>query len=243
MTVLGITFNYVDLAIADVVLVAAVIGFCRGIIINIINFIRLSVGAFLCFFVAENACVPVYESLVKPRLVTAVEAHIAAAADPQAIAAQVAEFNGQLPKVIADNVNLDALELSSADIAESIVTSVFEPIVTALVKGVLFIAVFLVFFLLTGVLVHFISKALNKKNKTTGRTSAVRKTDRVLGLLFGILKSCVIVLAIVAVLMYILELKPELAVESRLWEQISSARLVGLINEINPFNAITEGYI
>lgn len=243
MTVFGMTFNYADLAILAIFLIAAVIGFYRGIVMNVINFIRLSVGSFLCFFTAENASQPVYEQWVKPKLVEAVSHHIADAVTTEELTEKLNAYMETLPKVIADNVNLQGLDFSAEDVADSIVTSVFEPVVLFLVKAALFIAVFLVFFGVTWLMIHFVKKALKSKDRERGHTTLLRKTDKFLGLLFGLFKAAVIVLAISSVLVYILQLKPQLAEESQFWSQIGGSTLIENIKEMNPFNAITEGYI
>ncbi len=237
------TFNYADLAIVGIVLLAAVVGFCRGLIINFVNFIRLSVGAFLCFFTAENASQPVYEQWVKPKLLEQVSHHLASAADAEEMSAGLKAFTESLPKFIADNINFQDVDFSAETVAENIVNNVLEPVALACVKAVLFIAVFIVFFGVTWLIIHAVKKHIRKKEKERGHTTVIRKTDKLLGLLFGILKAAVIVLAISAVLMYILQLKPELTEGSRFWQQISDSTLLQYIKEMNPFNAITEGYI
>lgn len=243
MTFLGITWNYADLAIIGIVLLAAIIGFCRGIIINFINFIRLSVGAFLCFFTAENASQPVYEQWVKPKLLEAVSTRVNAAANMEEITDSLNSLTENLPPFIADSISYKGIDFSADSVADSIVNSVLEPVAITLIKAALFLGVFIVFFGITGLIVHAVYKHIRKKDKQRGHTTVLRKTDKLLGLLFGLLKAAVIVLAISAVLMYILELKPALAEENQFWQQISGSTLMQHIKEMNPFNAITEGYI
>lgn len=243
MTILGMTFNYADLAIVGIVLLAAIIGFCRGILMNFINFIRLSVGAFLCFFTAENASQPVYEQWVRPKLLEAVSSRIASAANTEEMTASLNDLTAKLPKFLADTISFREIDFSADSAAETIVNSVLEPVALTLVKAALFLAVFIVFFGLTAIIIFAVKRHIRKKDKERGHTTAIRKTDKLLGLLFGILKAAVIVLAISAVLMYILQLKPELAEGNRFWQQISESTLMLNIKEINPFNAITEGYI
>ena len=243
MTILGTTFNYADLAIVLIFLIAAIVGYCRGIIINIVNFIRLSVGTFLCFFTAENASQPVYERWVKPKLLEAVTEAVSSAANTEEMTANLNTYLEKLPKFIADNIHLEGIDVSAENVAESIVTSVFEPVVLTAVKIALFLAVLVAFFGFTWVVLHIVKRHNKKREAQRGHQSVLRRTDKWLGLLFGILKAAVIVLAISAALLYILQLKPALAEDSNFWSQVSDSSLIAIIKEMNPFNAITEGYI
>ena len=243
MTVLGITFNYIDLAIVLIMVIAAIIGFCRGLLINVINFIRISVGIFLCFFISNNAAQPVYDTLVKPRALATINEKIVTSGNIDEIIGNLNSFLASLPKAVASSFNVKSVDITSSDIAQSILQNVFEPALLALVKAALFILVFLVFFIATGIIIYIAQRSSKKRDEKRGHKTIVKKTDKVLGLLFGLLKASVIVLAITSVLMYILSLKPELATGNTFWSSVSTSKLIEIINGINPFNAITEGYI
>jgi len=243
LTILGLTFNYADLAIVLIFVIAAVIGFCRGLLINVINFIRISVGMFLCFFISSNASQPVYESFVKPRVMETINEKIVTSGNIDEIINNLNSVIASLPDYLAAQFNIKSVDLTAADMAQSILENVFEPVLLTLVKAALFIAVFLVFFIATGIIIHIAQRSAKKRDEKRGHETAAKKTDRVLGLLFGLMKAAVIVLALTSVLMYALSLKPELASGNVFWSSVSSSKLIEIINGINPFNAVTEGYI
>ena len=49
MIIFNYTVNYIDIILAAILLVFIIAGYCRGLFINIVNFIRWAVGLFLCF--------------------------------------------------------------------------------------------------------------------------------------------------------------------------------------------------
>ena len=243
MTIFGVTFNYADLAVVGIFLIAAIIGFCRGLLINIVNFIRISVGLFLCFYLSNYGAQPLYEKFIRPRCMEAINEKIVTSGNIDEVISNLNEFTAGLPGFLSSAFNIKSLDITSADIAESIMTGVFEPVLLFLAKAVIFIAVFIVFFLATAVIIRLAVKASKKRDEKRGHQTLAKKTDKLLGLVFGLLKASIIVLAIISVLMYILSLKPELAEQNSFWAQISAGRLIKILNEINPFNAVTEGYI
>jgi hypothetical protein len=57
------------------------------------------------------------------------------------------------------------------------------------------------------------------------------------------LKSFIVILAITSILMYILSLEGNIANSNSFLTEASNSQLLHLIDNINPFNAITEGLI
>ena len=243
MTVFGNSVNYIDLMMLGIIIIAALLGWVRGIAVSIINFIRTAVGMFLCFYLANNGSRPLYEAAVKPRLLEYINQKIVTSGNIDEVLGNLNEFTTSFPEFISDALNIKSLNISSTDMADAILTNVFEPIALFLTKVCIFIAVFIIFFGATAIIMHLVSKAKKKKNEKRGRESVLKKTDRLLGVLFGILKAGILVLAFTSVLMYILSLKEELPSDSTFWLQVENSKIIQFINTINPFNAITEGLI
>ena len=243
MTIFNYTLNYVDVAFVLVALFAAITGYLRGIFSTIIRLIRAAVGLLLCFYCSSHFTQHVYDSLVKPRLLETINEKIVVSGNVDEIIKNLNNYIDSLPRFIGDNLSVKHLKLSSGDIAQSILKNVFEPAALQATKIGIFIAVFIVFFLVTGIIISAVSYHNKREAERRGDETKLKKADRVFGILFGLLKAFVIALAVTSIFMYIMSNDASLVKTSGFWQEVQSSSLVNMINEINPFNAITEGLI
>ena len=243
MTIFNYTVNYIDIALVAIVIAAMIIGYHRGLIINIVRFVRAAVGTFLCFFLSNHLAVPLYETKIKQNLLEAINQQIVTTTNMDTTMKNLNDYVATLPEFIAKNIDTTALKLSSADVAQAILTNVFEPIVMVLLKVAIFIATFIVFFGITGIIILVAQRVSKKRDEKRGKQTVVKKTDKLLGMLFGLLKSFIIVLAVSAALMYILSVQEDAAPLSGFMTEVSQSTLMKLLDSINPFNAITEGLL
>lgn len=237
------SLNYFDLTVIGITLIALIIGYCRGIIISIVNFIRISVGIFLCFYTSSVFSQPLYDNFVKQRCIDVINEKIVTGANVDEIIANINGVFNSFSLLLSKIVSVKSIDFTSDDLTESILTNVFEPVAMFLIKAAVFLAVFIVFFGLTAFLIHIITKRNKRKNEQRGHESALKKTDRAIGMLFGLLKAAVFVFAITSVLAYILSIKPELGEQSKFFISVSQSKVFELLNGINPFNAVTEGLL
>ena len=181
LTIFGNTLNYADLAVIAIFLIAAVTGFCRGLVISIVNFIRASVGMFLCFYISSNGAQPIYEKYIRQQCLDTINEKIVTTGNIDEVIENLNSFSTSVPKFISDTMNLKSVDISSADIAQSILTGVFEPVALFLTKAVLFIAVFIIFFLSTAIIIRVVRKVNKRKNEIFDLAKKIncdRKVDR-----------------------------------------------------------------
>ncbi|MCR5208092.1 MAG: CvpA family protein [Eubacterium sp.] len=243
MTIFNYTVNYIDVALAVIVIAAAVAGYLRGIISSIVRFIRAALGLSLCFYFSSYYTQPVYDNLVKPRLLETINEKIVVTGNLDEVLKNLNMYVSSLPGFIADAFKVKSLNVSSDDIATSILTNVFEPVALTAVRVAIFLGVFIVFFAATGIIILAVKRHNKKKEEERGHTSTLKKTDRFFGLILGLLKAAVILFAITSVFMYAVGADDTLVQKSDFWKEVSNSSLVNIINSINPFNAITEGLI
>lgn len=243
MTILNYTFNYIDAVFIVIMLLMTVAGFFRGIFLTLVNFIRYSVGIFLCFFFADTFSQTVYDSYVKARLVHTIEQSIVNTSNADEIVANIQSTLEKVPDFLKNTVDVSSVNLSSKDLTNSILVNVFEPVALVLVKAAIFVATFLVFFIATGVLIHIIKSYNHKKDHDRDKKSPLRTADRIFGGVFGFLKSAVVVLAITSILMYILELGVDALNANPFFAEVKNSKLIEVFHSVNPFNAITEGLL
>lgn len=242
MTIFNYTINYIDVALVAIMLLAGIIGYFRGIIISVVNFIRAAVGMFLCFYLSNNLALPIYEGYFRQRALNMINEKIVTSGNIDEVIANLNDYMASLPEFISKSVDYQSINISSTDIARSILTGVFEPIILVLLKIVIFIAVFIIFFGATAIIIAIVRKMSRKREEKNGKKSVLKKTDMAFGAVFGLLKAFILVLAITSVLMYILSVKEETGLNGFLTE-VKNSSLINLINDINPFNAVTEGLI
>lgn len=243
MTILNYTVNYIDVAFVVIMLFMTLAGFFRGIFVTLVNFIRYSVGIFLCFFFADTFTQTVYDDYVKARLVHNIEQNIINTSNVDEIVANIQSTLEKVPDFLKNTVDISSINLSSKDLTNSILVNVFEPVALVLVRAAIFVATFLVFFIATGIIIHIIKKSNRKKDRDKDKKSPLRTADRIFGGVFGFLKSVVVVLAITSILMYILELGVDALNANPFFTEVKNSRLIEVFHFVNPFNAITEGLL
>ena len=242
MTIFNYTVNYVDIGIAAIFLLLALIGYHRGLIINVVNFIRYTVGLFLCFYLSHNLYLPLYEVYVRERALQYIQEKLIVDTNLDATLQNLQEFGNSLPVFLQNSFSTEALTLSSDDLAQTILVNVFEPLLFTVLKAAIFIAVFLLFFGATGLLIRVAQRRSRKKEEKNGKKSVLKKTDKLLGGVLGIMKAAVIVLAITSVLVYYQELN-ESDAPSAFMQEVQSSSILQILDSINPFNTVTEGLI
>ncbi len=232
MTIFNYSVNYVDLAFVAVLLLAALVGCRRGLLINVLRFVRWAAGIFLCFFVSDNYSDEVYNSFVKPKALDYISQQIATSKNLDEVMANLNTAQTKLPKAFVEMADFSKIRLSGSDIASSILESVFEPALLFLTKAGLFVAVFVVFFALTGLLIIIVNRH-NRKKDREGK-STLRKADKALGLLIGIVKGVLIVTAASAVLGFAAASAKSGGFSNEFIKAVNNSSLVELINNINP---------
>lgn len=241
MTIFDYTVNYVDAGIVAFILVFALIGYRRGILMTMMNFIRYSLGITLCFYVSSAFSQAAYEAYVRPKCLEIIETQIVTGNMDETLA-NLHKFSESLPSFLAGFMKVDSIDVSAKDMAQSILTNVFEPVAITITKVLLFVAVFILFFGITGIIFSVVKHNRKKKERREGKTP-LRMTDKLLGFAFGLLKSGVVVLAFVSILMYVLNLDDNMAEKNAFLTEAANSSLIKYINDINPFNAITEGLL
>ena len=241
MTIFNYTVNYIDVALAAFVIIVAAIGCHRGLLLNVVNFIRWSVGLFLCFFVSSNYSQPIYDNIVRPRALQYITEKITTSNNLDVVLENLSDFEDSLPASVAKMIDFSSVTLSGENIAESVLESVFQPFLLSLTKAAVYVAVFLVFFIITGIIIAAI-KHHNRKKDREG-DSKLRKADKALGFVLGAVKGVLIVFAFCSILMLAIDVADDAKYASSFLEYAKTSSLLELINEINPFNAVTEGII
>ncbi len=243
MTIFNYTVNYVDLIIIGAVILICWISWHRGILMGVINFVRYSLGTFLCFFFSTNYTMMVYNEFVRPQALQYINDKIATSGNIDEVTKNLNDFGNGLPPFIAQFMDFKQFSITSSDLAESILNGVFQPVLLVLTRIAIFLGVFIIFFGATGIIILIVRGVTRHKEKKAGKKSKLTKTDKAMGLVFGIFKSAVILFAFSSIITYFLSLDDSRIASNAFLTEASNSALLHYINEINPFNAITEGLI
>ena len=243
MTIFNYTVNYFDVGIAALILLTAIVGWKRGIAISVTNFIRCSFGFFLCFYLSSNFSQIVYENYVRQRCLDQINEKIVVSNNIDETINNLNSFVNGLPEFISNSLNIKNIDISSTALSESILDNIFEPLIMVLIKIVIFIAVFILFFGATGIILAVIRHHIRKKEEKRGGLSPLRTADKAFGMLFGVIKSFIIILALTSIIMYFANMDEAAINDTGFFKEAQNSVLLKYITEINPFNAITEGLI
>lgn len=242
MTIFNYTLNYVDVIIVGVLLLAFFVGYAKGILITLVNLIRYSVGLFLCMFVANGYSEMFYNSFVKERIVNKLSTQVVTSANIDEILANLNTTVNSLPSFVKKGIDISSLSFSSGDdIASIIAENVFQPIALIILKALLFVLTFVVFFGLTGLIIHGIRKRNSKKRSESRHKSKLKTVDRIFGGLFGLVKGALIVFIFVSAVGAISQI--DSFRDNAFISTALNSSLYNYLLDVNPFNLITEGIL
>ncbi|WP_308617889.1 CvpA family protein [uncultured Eubacterium sp.] len=241
MTIFNYTVNYVDLIIVGILLIFGIVGQQRGIFITLVNFIRYVLGFSLCMFSTDRLSQPIYDNFLQERVQNTVNEKIVTSSNIDEIMANINNAVDSLPNYIKNSIDVSSLKLSSNNISQNITNELFEPVIIGILKVLIFVVVFILFFGITGAIIHHIRRKNKDKRKENKKKSFTVFTDRLLGLIFGMLKGALVVFVFVSVITYLLGV-PNFA-NNQFLKTAADSQLYQLLLNYNPFNVITEGII
>ena len=218
--------NYVDLVLILLTALIIFVSTRRGILISLVSMLRVFLGVPLAFFVSGKYNELIYDSFVRTAVITALQNKMKEKSGLEELLSNIRDTAESLPEIISQNLDLFALSrLSVKNAAEYIEHNVARPIGLLAVEITLFLAVFIVIMIVTGIIIHLL-KIRNKKDKTP-----LRKTDMLFGGIFGALKSAVIVIALSALSAMLLDIVPKDYAANDFVTQLEGSRIIGFVNQ------------
>lgn len=217
--------NYIDLAFIGITAAIIIAGACRGLIVSLLSMLRFIIGIPLAFFVSDMYYSQIYNNLVKDIAYNHVLDELSQAQSIETIISNVREFTDSLPSIFSDNIDFTGA-LSIEEISRAITDNVIEPIALVAIKIIIFAAVFIAFYLITGIIILAV-KRLRKKEH-----APLKKTDFILGGLFGLVKAVLFVLTAATIIGYISAVVPA---DNSFIKLVESSYALEVINAQNPF--------
>lgn len=236
MTIFNYTLNYVDIILSAIIILYCFVGYKNGFLITILNFIKYSMGFFISFYAESNFSQPVYNSFIRPRAENIIADNIGK--DENSLSNYLNEELSSLPEILKGEIDLSVLKNSGGSLQDSVMDSIVDPVLLTITKILIFVAVLLIFFIIAGIIIHCVKKKEKKKD-----SSPLKATNKILGAMIGLLKGLILVLAITAVLMYIVNLNDDYTSANSFLTEASESTVLHFFDEINPFNAVTRRLI
>ncbi len=199
--------------------------------LSLISFVRFLIGVPLSFVVSNNYAPVVYDNYIKNFVVEKIGYQIEKTADIDAFVSKFKETINELPFGISSSADFSFLESSSSTtLANGIVNNILEPLVIALVKIVLFILTLWIFYVITWIIIKVFQMIFSNKNVF------LRKTNKFLGAVFGLLKAVVAVFAIAAIFDFVKQIGTGADNEfvTAFINQLNSSAILGFVNKFNP---------
>lgn len=229
------TINYIDIALVAFVAVSIIIGYMRGLFITLINMFRVIVALALGVFCGNTLAEPIYESYVRERAITYIGERLADPKGADKAFEALSKISSMMSDETASAFHLDKFSLNSKEMSAALVDSVVEPIATMLIKLAVLVVVALLFLLATGIIMAVIKSS--RKNKTGKKKSIPARVDKILGAVFGLVKSLIVVFTVVTVLGAVGDF---LDPASNLYKMVLDSWVIKTLNDINPLAFITE---
>ncbi|MCM1285540.1 MAG: CvpA family protein [Acetobacter sp.] len=225
------TVNYVDIAILALSLIMILISARKGILIALTGMTRVLVGVPVSFYVSDNYNKMIYNDYVKDTVIKKLEEEIARQGTVSSFISSIQETVDTLPAFLTKNFNTAPLEsLSVKRTAEYFEVNLVRPIAEITIEIVLFLAVFIIFLIITGIIIQIL-KIRNRHDDTP-----LRKADIILGAVFGLLKAAVLVFAVCTLAGMAADVLPKEYIASNSFvNQLETSKIISTVNEFNPF--------
>lgn len=176
--------NLVDLVLVIIVAVTVFVGIKRGFLISLLSALRFIVAVPLSLFVGNNYNVIVYKSVVRKYLLEYVSKKLSNSEEITKFNENVKSFANTFSFLSKDNSALRSLSsINSKEAALYITDNILCPIVQEIIKILLILLTFILFYVITSIILSFAKKMREKKKLP------LHKTNSFFGGVFGFVKS------------------------------------------------------
>ncbi|MGN1420546.1 MAG: CvpA family protein [Eubacterium sp.] len=188
--------------------------------------LRVAIGVPLSLYVGEAYNKPIYDNYIRQYALEQVGKKFSDSQEITAFTTKLRESINTFSFLLEDKTDLDVINNLTADKAAIYITdNIIEPVAVEIVKLVLILLTFLLFYVITGIIVS-VAKKIREKKKLP-----LHNTNSILGGLFGLLKALIIVLVIGAAADLIISLNGN---DNEFLRQLEGSTILKYINEYNP---------
>lgn len=236
------SFNYVDITLIAIFIVSTIIGYKRGLLVTIVNIVRYIFGFSICFYCGNTLAEPFYNKFLEQRAIEYISTRIDANTNVDDLVYAINDFKSAVPSFLNDFISFNSIKIpNNVDISNVILENIAQPLLISLSKGIIFIVVFLLFFVSTGIIIRLIQKSSRKKDKRDKKEhkpkSSAKIINNILGACFGVIKAVVLVMAVASILLYCQQLFDS---HAEFYNVLTQSRVLSALNNNNLFGFLME---
>lgn len=222
--------NYVDLTLILFAVISAYVGFRRGFLLSFLAMARTVLGIPVSLWAGKTYSAQIYDSYVRDYIFQQVSDRISDSAAISEITSSLKETVNAFSFLLDGKADLSEINsLTPQTAAVYITDNVIGPIALEIVKIVLIVLTFLIFYVITGIIISLIKKIREKKKMP------LHFTNSVLGCIFGLAKAVVIIFAISAVAEFTVDIQYE---DNAFIRQLESSVILNFFSDFNSIIAI-----
>ncbi|MDD6728018.1 MAG: hypothetical protein PUE08_02215 [Eubacteriales bacterium] len=226
--------NYVDLFLAVLVAVIVYLGFRKGLFISLLGLARVVAGVPLSLYVGEAYNQQIYDKFIREYLLNRITQSISESSQLSDISTSLKNLADSFSFLFSGKTDLTLINtLTPENAAVYITDNIVQPVATEIVKLVLIVLTFLIFYAITGIIISIAKKNRNKKREKNKEKKhhPVFTANSFLGGVFSLLKALVFILLLGAVSDFVIEIAPQ---ENEFIKQLEGSAILDFVNNFNP---------
>ncbi len=218
--------NLVDLTLIIFVAIAVFVGIKRGFLISFLSALRFVVAVPLSLFVGNNYNVIIYNSVVRKYILEYVSKKLNDSEGITKFSENVKGFANTFSFLTKDNSVIKSISnIDSSSAAAYITDNILCPIVQEIIKILLILLTFILFYVITGIILSLAKKIREKKELP------LHKTNSFFGGVFGLVKSGAYLIVISAISKFVLDI---VTTQNQFITQLKGSVIIEYINKFNP---------
>ena len=211
--------NLVDLTLVIFVALTVFVGIKRGFLISLLSALRFIIAVPLSLFVGNNYNVRRY-------ILEYVSKKLNDSGEITKFTENVKSFANTFSFFVKDNSTVKSLSnINSNEAAVYITDNILCPIVQEIIKILLILLTFVLFYVITNIILSFAKKIRKEKELP------FHKTNSFFGGVFGLVKSGAYLIVISAVCEFLLDI---MTTQNQFVTQLRSSVIIEYINKFNP---------
>lgn len=223
--------NYIDIAFLVLVVIMIIVGAKRGFLVSMLNVLKYIVAVPVAYYASVSYNEPIYDRYLKEYAQKAVEEKLSNAQSLNEFINSLKERAEFLSSVFPDCSDLSNLDkLSGDNLSEYICIDIIRPLALIAVSIVVFLAVLVLILVVADIIIRIFKKHRKKSIEENSKGMLVL-TNGLLGALFAIIKSVILLFVVCMLLEYAAGLAGS---ETSFYHLVESSRVIEFVNEYNP---------
>ena len=214
--------NLVDLSLIVLIALTVFVGIKRGLLISLLSALRFIVSIPLSFFVGNNYNEIIYKNYIRQYVLKYVDDKLSQSNEINDFVQNLKSITSTFSFLFKDKSLIKSINLVNTNTASVYITdNILCPIVQEIIKILLILLTFILFYVITGIILSLAKKIRKKKKLPLHKTNSF----------FGLVKSGAYVLVLSSISKFILDI---ITVQNNFVTQLKGSVIIDFINKFNP---------